>query len=59
MGPIGEYQKTSKYTYEGAEGKLDKITINVENRLKWLPAEKGLPASGGLPFKIVTVHHFS
>jgi hypothetical protein len=48
MGPIGTYDTTNKYTYEGKEGKLDKI--KVDTTLKYLPP--GAAASGSLPFKI-------
>jgi RNA polymerase sigma factor (sigma-70 family) len=46
MGPVGAFQMTSKYSYEGQEGILDKIKIN-ENVLQ-IPPQPG----GAQPFKI-------
>lgn len=48
MGPIGTYDSTYKYTYEGKEGKLDKI--KVETKLDYKPPDAS--AAGQLPFKI-------
>ena len=57
MGPIGKYENTYTYTYEGkntdakddAEKKWDKISVKTE--LKYTPPdEKAL--TGGLPFRI-------
>jgi hypothetical protein len=48
MGPIGTYDTTYKYTYEGKEGKLDKI--KVDTILNYKPPEAS--AAGSLPFKI-------
>jgi hypothetical protein len=48
MGPIGTYDTTYKYTYEGKEGKLDKI--KVDTILNYKPPEAN--AAGQLPFKI-------
>jgi Family of unknown function (DUF6263) len=52
MGPIGKYDSTYKYTYEGkgkeANSKLD--VIKVESTLAYQPP--GPNASGALPFKI-------
>lgn len=48
MGPIGTYDTTYKYTYEGKDGKLDKI--KVDTVLNYKPPEAG--AAGTLPFKI-------
>src|SRR5262249_1162595 len=48
MGPIGTYENNYKYTYDGKQDKLDKIT--VETTLKYTPP--GADAPGGLPFKI-------
>lgn len=48
MGPIGTYDTTYKYTYEGKEGKLDKI--KVDTVLNYKPPEAN--AAGQLPFKI-------
>lgn len=48
MGPIGTYDTTNKYTYEGKDGKLDKI--KVDTTLKY--QAPGAAASGSLPFKI-------
>ena len=50
MGPIGTYDTTYKYTYEGKEGKLDKI--KVDTILNYKPPEP--TAAGSLPFKIKT-----
>jgi hypothetical protein len=47
MGPIGKYETTYTYKYEGKDGKLDKIS--VETVLTYTtPAD----SAGGLPFKI-------
>jgi hypothetical protein len=48
MGPIGTYDTIYKYTYEGKEGKLDKI--KVDTTLNYKPPEAS--ATGQLPFKI-------
>jgi hypothetical protein len=48
MGPIGTYDTTYKFTYEGKEGKLDKV--KVEEGLTYAPP--GPNVSGTLPFKI-------
>jgi hypothetical protein len=48
MGPIGTYNTTYSYTYEGKDGKLDKI--KVESKLEY--AAPGAAAAGALPFKI-------
>jgi hypothetical protein len=48
MGPIGTYDTTYKYTYEGKDGKLDKI--KVETTLKYSPPSTD--AGAVLPFKI-------
>jgi hypothetical protein len=48
MGPIGSYNTTYKYTYEGKEGNLDKI--KVDTNLTYQPP--GPAAAGALPFKI-------
>ena len=50
MGPIGTYDTSYKYTYEGKEGKLDKI--KVDTTLKYSPPGAG--AAGALPFTIVS-----
>ena len=47
LGPIGSYASAYKYTYEGKEGALDKISIAAT-----LKYEPGTSASGSLPFKI-------
>jgi hypothetical protein len=49
MGPIGKYTNLYTYTFEGLEGKLDKI--KVETTLKYVPPDDK-SAAGGLPFKI-------
>jgi hypothetical protein len=48
MGPIGSYDTTYKYTYEGKDGKLEKIKVDAT--LKYEPPAAS--ASGSLPFKI-------
>jgi hypothetical protein len=48
MGPIGTYDTTYKFTYEGKEGKFDKI--KVDTTLKYTPP--GPNSAGSLPFKI-------
>jgi hypothetical protein len=48
MGPIGGYDTTSKYTYEGKDDKLHKI--KVETAVRYHPPEA--KADGDLPFKI-------
>jgi hypothetical protein len=48
MGPIGTYDTTYKYTYEGKEGKLDKI--KVDTVLNYKAPETS--ATSQLPFKI-------
>jgi hypothetical protein len=49
MGPIGTYENSYKYTYEGPDGKLQKI--KVDTTLKYVPPSETTP-TGGLPFKI-------
>jgi hypothetical protein len=49
MGPIGKYTNTYTYTFEGPEGKLDRI--KVDTALKYVPPDDKTLASG-LPFKI-------
>jgi hypothetical protein len=48
MGPIGSYDSTYKYTYEGKDGKLDKI--KVDTTLAYQPP--GANVASTLPFKI-------
>ena len=48
MGPIGKYDSNYKYTYEGKEGKLDKIKVDTTMTYQ-TPAAN---AAGSLPFKI-------
>jgi RNA polymerase sigma factor (sigma-70 family) len=48
MGPIGKYDTTYQYTYEGKDGMLDKIKVESKLRYK-APGEN---APGGLPYKI-------
>jgi hypothetical protein len=48
MGPIGKYDTTYTYTYEGKDGQLDKI--KVETALTYTAPGENTP--GGLPFKI-------
>jgi hypothetical protein len=47
MGPIGKYETTFTYKYEGKEKDLDKIS--VETTLTYTTPAEG---AGGLPFKI-------
>jgi hypothetical protein len=52
MGPIGKYDNTYKYTYEGKDktnAKLDRIKI--ETTVKYTKPDDNAP-TGGLPFKI-------
>ena len=49
MGPIGKYTNTYTYTFDGTEGKLDKI--KVETTLKYTPPDDKATGAG-LPFKI-------
>jgi hypothetical protein len=52
MGPIGKYENTYEYTFEGPD--KDKKTLNkikVDTTLKYVPPDEKV-ASGGLPFKI-------
>jgi hypothetical protein len=49
MGPIGTYENTYKYKFEGTKDK--KTTIKVDTTLKYTPPAENT-ASGGLPFKI-------
>jgi hypothetical protein len=53
MGPIGTYENTYNYKYEGPEGKDDKKIerIKVETSLKYT-APNEIVGQGGLPFKI-------
>ncbi len=48
MGPIGTYDTTYKYTYEGKEGKFDKIKLT--SNLTYQPPAAN--TAGTLPFKI-------
>jgi len=50
MGPIGKYENTYTYTYEGKDGKNDKI--KVETNLKYVAPGEVAGAGTGLPFKI-------
>jgi hypothetical protein len=50
MGPIGKYETTYEYTYEGPD-KDKKNKIKVETTMKYVPPDEKV-ASGGLPFKI-------
>ncbi|HXX93706.1 MAG TPA: DUF6263 family protein, partial [Planctomycetota bacterium] len=49
MGPIGTYENTYLYTYEGRDGKLDKIRVEATSKYKE-PTE--VAAANGPPFKI-------
>jgi hypothetical protein len=48
MGPIGSYDNTFKYTYEGKDGPLDKV--KVDTTLKYTPPKES--GTSPLPFKI-------
>jgi hypothetical protein len=50
MGPIGKYDNKYTYTYDGKEGKLDKIKVTAE--LTYQPPTGDTAGVGGLPFKI-------
>jgi hypothetical protein len=53
MGPIGKYENTYTYTYDGPEGTGDKQVekISVETKLNYIqPGD--IAGAGGLPFKI-------
>jgi Family of unknown function (DUF6263) len=47
LGPIGTYEAKHKYTYEGTDGKLDKIKLR--STLEFQPPAEG---GEGAPFKI-------
>jgi hypothetical protein len=51
MGPIGKYENDYKYTFEGTEGKLDKIKVDTTLKYKE-PGEVAGGGTSGLPFKI-------
>jgi len=51
MGPIGMYENTYTYTFEGKEGKLDKIKVDTTLKYKE-PKEVAGAGTSGLPFKI-------
>jgi hypothetical protein len=54
MGPIGRYETTYKFTYEGPDEKEKNLArIKVEATLKYF-APAGAPAGSNLPFKIVS-----
>ncbi len=48
LGPIGNYDTTYSYVYEGKEKDLDKIAVTAV--MKYSPPDQSAPA--GLPFKI-------
>jgi hypothetical protein len=48
MGPIGSYDTTYKYTYEGKDNKLEKIKMDTATTYQ----PPGANAGGNLPFKI-------
>jgi hypothetical protein len=51
MGPIGTYENTYKYKYDGPDKDKKKDKITVETTLKYT-APSGDAVGGGLPFKI-------
>jgi hypothetical protein len=53
MGPLGRYENTYKYKYEGTgQDKLDTIKIDVTTKYVPPPDTAMNPAEGALPFKI-------
>jgi hypothetical protein len=53
MGPIGSFETTYNYTYEGPDEKDKKLhKIKFDTKLKYTPP--GPNAGGGLPFKIIS-----
>ncbi len=53
MGPIGRYENSYKYTYDGKDEKqkgLDRI--KVDTTLKYIPTEEAQGTANPLPFKI-------
>ncbi len=52
MGPVGRYDTTHKYTFEGTEEKDKNLArVKVDTSLKYEPPTGA--AAGGLPFRIV------
>jgi hypothetical protein len=51
MGPIGRYDNTYEYTFEGQDKNNKLYKIKVDTTLKYTPPGEGA-AGGGLPFKI-------
>ena len=51
LGPIGQYDETSEYTYKGKEGTLDRIDVKIN--LKYTPPVAN-NAANALPFRIIT-----
>ena len=49
LGPIGKYENTYTYTYEGKDKALDKIKVDLN-----LVYKAGESTAGGLPFKITS-----
>jgi hypothetical protein len=43
---LGEYQATYRYTYQGRDGELDKLTIAMEGLRRHRPAGEGGPTGG-------------
>jgi hypothetical protein len=58
MGPIGSYENTYKYTYEGKDEKQKNLDrIKVDTTLKYVPpADTQAGATNPLPFKIKTAN---
>jgi len=54
MGPIGKYENTYNYTYEGKEGQGDKALekIKLDTELTYKEPGPDQAGQGGLPFKI-------
>ncbi|HZT82512.1 MAG TPA: DUF6263 family protein [Gemmataceae bacterium] len=51
MGPIGKYENSYKYTFEGPDAKTKLDKIKVDTTLKYVPPSDSA-TGGSLPFKI-------
>jgi hypothetical protein len=52
MGPIGSYESTYKYTYEGPDEKDKNLhKVKIDTTLKYVPPPPG--SSSSLPFKVI------
>jgi hypothetical protein len=52
MGPIGQYDNTYDYTFEGAGDSKGLYKIKVDTKLKYKAPDETKSGQGGLPFKI-------